>query len=195
MISSISINHQNVLAVGESYVGGKNSAVEAAVRCHHCGADVTLSYRGRELSPNSIKFWILPEIKGLVQRGEITFLNETVLKKIGGGTVTLYSKRSRKTRDVDADFVLLLVGYLADATLLNKAGIRLSGRSEKPFFNKDTMETNVPGIYIAGTATAGSQQSYTVFIENCHIHVRKILAALTDAPPPEPDRKYERPES
>ena len=176
-------------------VGGKNSAVEAAVRLHHCGADVTLSYRGRELSPNSIKFWLLPEIKGLFNRKEISFLGGTLPRKIQYGAVTLLDKKTRKTFDVEADFVLLLVGYRADPALLKNMGIRLIGRSEKPSFRKLTMETNVPGVYIAGTAAAGTQQSYTVFIENCHIHVRRILAALKGEPPPDEEKKFDRPEN
>ncbi len=176
-------------------VGGKNSAVEAAIRCHRCGAKVFLSYRGRELSPNSIKFWLLPEIKGLIMRGEIEFLNDTVLRKIDFGTVTLMNRKNRRTFDIETDFVLLLVGYLADPALLRETGIRLIGKGEKPDFNRNTMETNVPGVYIAGTATAGSQQSYTVFIENCYIHVRRIIASLKGEAPPESEQRFDRPES
>jgi thioredoxin reductase (NADPH) len=57
------------------------------------------------------------------------------------------------------------------------------------------METNVPGLYVAGTATAGTQQSYTVFIENCHIHAQRIAAALAGEPPPSAPEPLERPES
>jgi thioredoxin reductase (NADPH) len=64
-----------------------------------------------------------------------------------------------------------------------------------PRFNEETMETNVPGIYVAGTATAGSQQSYSVFIETCHIHAKRIAAALTGAPPPPEPPPLTQPES
>ncbi len=69
-------------------------------------------------------------------------------------------------------------------TLFRKAGARLKGPNEVPIINEQTMETTVPGVYVAGTCAAGTQQSYTVFIENCHIHVERIVDALTGSPPP-----------
>ena len=57
------------------------------------------------------------------------------------------------------------------------------------------MQTNVPGFYVAGTAAGGTQQRFKVFIENCHVHVDRICAALTGAPPPESPEKQILPES
>jgi thioredoxin reductase (NADPH) len=57
------------------------------------------------------------------------------------------------------------------------------------------METNVPGLYVAGTAVGGTQERYTVFIENCHVHVDRIVAALTGAAPPPAPAPLARPES
>ena len=92
--------------------------------------------------------------------------------------------------------MLLLTGYEADLSLLKKAGVQLQTDSSAPVFNPQTMETNVPGLYVAGTATAGTQQKYTVFIENCHIHIDRIVAALTGHRAEAiPEPFYARPES
>ena len=96
-------------------VGGRNSAVEASLRCHHCGADVILSHRGSEFDPKSIKYWLLPELLGLYARGELPVYHNTVPKEIRSQSVVLERPDSGDTFDVDADFVLLMVGYLADS--------------------------------------------------------------------------------
>lgn len=176
-------------------VGGRNSAVEAALRCYHCGADVILSHRRSEFDPDSIKYWLLPEIRGLAERGELPIYQNTVPKEIRSQSVTLERVESGDTFDVDADFVLLMVGYRADMTLFTTAGVSLEGPQDKPVFDERTMETNVPSLYVAGTAIAGSQQTYNVFMENCHIHVERIMAALTGTRIDDNLIKYDHPES
>ena len=97
--------------------------------------------------------------------------------------------------EVDADFVLALIGYRQDTTLFELAGIELRGPNHAPVFDERTMESSVPGIYVAGTAVAGTQDKYKVFIENCHVHVGRIMAALTGRSPPPPPPPLVRPES
>ena len=77
------------------------------------------------------------------------------------------------------DFVLLATGFHGDQSLLEMTGVELRGLNRVPVFDPATMESNVPGIYIAGTVAAGIQQRYTFFIENCHEHAAKIAAAVT----------------
>jgi thioredoxin reductase (NADPH) len=170
-------------------VGGKNSAVEAALRCHHAGASVSLSYRRDRLPAKSIKYWLLPEISALMQSGRIQGHFLTAPRAIAPAHVTLVrvgdSLYGHDTFDVPADFVLLLTGYVQDNTLFRLAGVRLEGDCAAPAHDPRTMGTNVPGLYVAGTAVGGTQDRFRVFIENCHVHVARILAALTGAPPPE----------
>ncbi len=165
-------------------VGGKNSAVEAALRCYHCGASVTLSYRGREFNQKHVKYWLLPELESLIRQKKITLLKETIPVEIRDETVTLKSLKSGRTKSTTADFVLLLTGYKADMHLFRKAGAKLKNTWDVPKFNRRTMETSVPGLYVAGTAAAGTQKSYRLFIENCHIHVDRIVASLMGETPP-----------
>jgi thioredoxin reductase (NADPH) len=176
-------------------VGGRNSAVEAMLRSHHCGARVTVSYRRENFDAASIKYWLWPELNGLIQSGCIkVHMNSTVREIRPRGGVISFGDGS--TREIPADFVLLLIGYEADMSLCRMAGVQLSDPGQIPAFNPQTMETNVPGVYVAGTTVAGTQSKYRVFIENCHVHTDRILASLTGAkPPPEAPQAIAQPES
>ncbi len=166
-------------------IGGRNSAVEAALRCHHAGAKVALSYRGEELPGKSIKYWLLPEIQGLLKSGRIESHFDTVPVRITPTHVELERGGGERYK-VEADEVLSLIGYAQDQRLLKRSGVDLIGKSQHPDFDPRTMETNVPGLYIAGTAVAGTQSShYKIFLENCHIHVDRILAHLRGEPAPD----------
>ena len=176
-------------------VGGRNSAVEAALRCHVAGAKVSVSYRGHSVDNNGIKYWLLPEFNGLVRAGTITGLYDTVPTAITPTHVTLASTRGGATTDAPFDFVLLLVGYHADAGLLRRAGIALDGESNLPKYDGRTMETNVPGIYVAGCAVGGTQEKYQIFLENCHVHVPRIVAAVQGRTAEVATPEFDRPES
>jgi thioredoxin reductase (NADPH) len=171
-------------------VGGRNSAIEAAIRCHRAGARVALCQRAAELS-SSIKYWLKPEIEWLIQTGEIDFYSATAPVAITPTHVTLAPVNaagapdlaSTAIRQVAADFVLLLIGYTMDPTLLQAAGVELFGPGLTPRIDRETMESNVPGLYVAGTAAAGTQLSFRLFIENCHAHVVRIVRHLTGQDP------------
>jgi len=154
-------------------VGGKNSAVEAAIRLFRAGADVTMSYRGDSFDPDRIKYWLHPEIEYLIKKNKIRFIPNSTVESITPQSVQLNTSDK-----VDADFVLLLTGYKQDQSLFEELGIELLGEDRKPKMCLKTMETNVPGVFVAGTATAGSQMRTKVFIETSHIHVDRIVAAL-----------------
>jgi thioredoxin reductase (NADPH) len=165
-------------------VGGRNSAVEAALRCHHAGAKVALSYRRAELPGKSIKYWLLPEIEGLLRSGRIASHLGTSVERITPTHVELRDEAGDR-QTVEAEVVLSLIGYEQDKRLFRRAGVELVGDAERPHFDPGTMQTNVPGLYVAGTAVAGTQSStYKIFLENCHVHANRIVAHLTgDAPP------------
>jgi len=175
-------------------IGGKNSAVEAVLRCHHAGARVSLSYRREQLPAESIKYWLMPEITGLFKSGRIKTYFQTQPAEITSSLVKL-RRSSGETVEVPARFVLALIGYEQDNTLFKLAGVDLVGENLSPAYNDRTMETNVPGIYVAGTAVGGTQRRFTVFIENCHVHVERIVAALTGATPPPAPAPIAAPES
>jgi thioredoxin reductase (NADPH) len=165
-------------------VGGKNSAAEAALRCWRAGARVTVSYRRARFDQQRVKHWLLPDIEAQIEAGTIGFLPETTPVEITPTHVLL-----RPTPDGqlnggapiihETDFVLLNTGFRGDQSLLELAGVELRGENRVPVFDSATMETNVPGIYLAGTVAAGIQQRYSLFIENCHEHAGKIVQAIT----------------
>ena len=157
-------------------VGGRNSAVEAAIRCQRAGADVTISYRGPEIDP-SVKFWLLPEIRGMIRDGRVRFLPSTRPMVIRERSVVFDSGE-----ELPFDFVLLLTGYRQDPTLFEMLGVDLQGEARKPRYDEATMETNVPGVFIAGTAISGSpEERVRVIVEDCHVHIPRIIAALQRA--------------
>lgn len=171
-------------------VGGKNSAVETALRLHNAGAQVALSYRRDELPAKSIKYWLLPEINSLIKAGQIAAYPSTQVTRITPTQVQLSSGI-----DIAADFVVPQIGYTADMSLCKLAGLKLEGNRQVPAHNPQTMESTVPGIYLCGTVIAGTQDKYEVFIENGHAHVERILAHLTGANNPVPEVIYANPES
>lgn len=173
-------------------VGGRNSAAEAALRCHHAGARVSISYRRPHFDASAIKYWLLPELEALIKHGHIDFHPCTIPQKITPKRVTLAPSRHPdcaempdvERTEVAADFVLLLTGYVMDTTLFEIAGVELVGENRAPKLDLDTMETNVPGLFVAGTAAAGTQERFRLFIENCHPHIARIVHAITGKLPP-----------
>jgi thioredoxin reductase (NADPH) len=165
-------------------VGGRNSAVEAAIRCFRAGARVTISHRRDQFDPERIKYWLLPEIKHLIKTGQVAHHPLTVPRAVGPDSVTLAPVGTGDAFDVAADSVLLLTGYEMDGSLLEGAGVELVGENRAPQHNPRTLETNVPGLFIAGTAAAGTQVRFKLFIENCHVHAAWIVAAVTGREPP-----------
>jgi thioredoxin reductase (NADPH) len=179
-------------------VGGRNSAAEAALRCWRAGADVTISYRQAQFDEQRIKHWILPDLLAQIEAGTIHFLPETMPVEITPTHVTLMpTANGRPPIKHETDFVLLNTGFRGEQLLLEQAGVELRGENRMPVFKPETMETNVPGLYLAGTVAAGIQQRYTLFIENCHEHVGKITAAITGHWPRQigsiPTRNYQQP--
>jgi thioredoxin reductase (NADPH) len=165
-------------------VGGKNSAAEAALRCWRAGAQVTVSYRRERLDQQRVKHWLLPDIEAQFEAGTIRFLPETIPVEITPSHVVLMRTPNGQLAGGapilhETDFVLLNTGFRGDQRLLELAGVDLRGENRVPVFDPATMETNVPGVYLAGTVAAGIQQRYTLFIENCHEHAGKITQAIT----------------
>lgn len=160
--------------IGKSVVivGGKNSAAEAALDLHRSGAFVTLIHRGPSLS-TSIKYWIRPDLENRIREGSIKAHFETRAIEIASGFVRAENETSKF--DVDADAVFLLTGYNPDYTWLRSLGLEFFGDAELPKHDPATLESNVPGLYVAGVLLAGRETS-RVFIENSRTHGGIILS-------------------
>jgi len=169
-------------------VGGRNSTLESALRCWRAGSEVTISYRRADFDPQYIKGTILPDIKNQIAKGTIGFLPRTRPVEITPQHVLLERTGGDHSRDAETiahptDFVLLCTGFMPDMSLFESVGVTLLGPERIPKCDPDTMETDVPGVYVAGTAAAGIQTRYTLSIENSHEHVARIVAAITGSRP------------
>ena len=162
-------------------VGGRNSAVEAALRCWRAGADVTLSYRRADFDWSRIKPHLAGDLQDRITKGDIQVYLETMPIRITPTEVELAKGEERI--NCSADFVLLATGFQADMTLLANAGITLVGEEQAPIINPQTMESNVPNLFVAGTAVGGTQPKAIYFISTSHEHVAKIVCAITGQTP------------
>ncbi|MDR3613148.1 MAG: NAD(P)-binding domain-containing protein [Candidatus Obscuribacterales bacterium] len=156
-------------------VGSGNSAAEAAIRLYHVGAFVTLCHRNEGFRPKRIKPWLLPELENLIKEGKIQVVTNFQLKEITR-SFTMGSN-DREIVSIASDFVLLLTGYRQKTDLFDQLGVTLV--DAQPIVDLNTMETNVPNVYVIGTAAAGTESGgVKTFIENAHVHVNRVLHAL-----------------
>lgn len=158
-------------------VGGKNSAAIAALELYRAGAQVTLVHRQATLS-DRIKYWIRPDIDNRIKEGSVTAHFESRVVEIRPTSASVELPTGERI-DVPVDTVLLLTGYHPDFNLLEQAGITLGARRE-PAFNPETMETNVPGLFVAG-GLVGGLDTGAIFIENGRFHGEKIVKAFQSA--------------
>lgn len=157
-------------------IGGKNSSVDAALELVKAGARVTVLYRGNKYSP-SIKPWILPEFESLVRTGTILMEFNALVKEITENQV-IYTKDA-EDKTISNDFVFAMTGYHPDHQFLKNMGVKIDEESGSPFFNPDSMETNIEGIYIAGVIAAGNNAN-EIFIENGRFHGEAISRSIIE---------------
>jgi thioredoxin reductase (NADPH) len=157
-------------------IGGANSAAETALDLYRSRVKVRLIHRSSDLSTH-IKYWVRPDIKNRIARGEIEAHLETQVVEIRQGELVL-EKKGGERLTVPNDAVLALTGYQPDYTFLESMGIAIDPDTGKPETDPETCETNVSGIYLAGGIVAG-RQTNKIFIENGRFHGQKIIKHLT----------------
>ncbi|HEX8713081.1 MAG TPA: YpdA family putative bacillithiol disulfide reductase [Terracidiphilus sp.] len=155
-------------------IGGKNSAAIAALELWRHGARVTLVHRGTEMHRH-VKYWIKPDIENRIKHGEINAFFRSQVLEITPDKVLLETPEGRET--IKNDFVFALTGYHPDFEFLERLGITCQGADRLPVCHQETLESNVPGVYLAGVIVAGSRTN-EIFIENGRFHGRQIAAAL-----------------
>lgn len=156
-------------------IGGKNSAVEAALQLFRAGARVTLVHRGTEF-PRTVKYWLRPDIENRIKAGEIAARLGATVTEITPCDVAI--TRAGEPERLPADRVYALIGFHPDFALLRQIGVRLEEASGKPDLDPATLQTNVPGVHLAGSLTAGRKLS-EVFIENGRFDGEKIFGDRT----------------
>jgi thioredoxin reductase (NADPH) len=156
-------------------IGGKNSAAIAALDLWRHGARVTLVHRGAEMHRH-VKYWILPDIKNRVKNGEVMAYFNSTVEKITEDEVTLATPEGAVT--LPNDFVFALTGYHPDFDFIEKLGVTLDETNDRcPVCDAGSLESNVPGIYLAGVIVAG-ERTNEIFIENGRFHGKLIADSL-----------------
>ena len=156
-------------------IGGKNSAAEAALDLWRHSARVTLVHRGSQIH-NNVKYWVRPDIDNRIKSGQIVAHFNSTVQEIGSDCVVLRTPSG--VHRLKNDFVFALTGYHPDFDFLRSVGIELSSEQLRPFCDPENLESNVPGIYVAGVIVAGSRTS-EIFIENGRFHGKLIAAHLS----------------
>jgi len=156
-------------------IGGANSAAVAALDLWRHGAEVTLIYREPALSSH-LKYWIRPDIENRIKEGSIRALPQSEVKEIVPGAICVHVS-SGETLRLDNDFVFALTGYHPDFRFLRDIGVEIDPATHRPRCNSETLESNVPGIYLAGVIIAGLDTN-EIFIENGRFHGKQILGDI-----------------
>lgn len=156
-------------------VGSSNSAVDAALETYRKGAEVTMVVRHSEIS-KSVKYWVKPDIENRIAEGSIKAYFNAEMIEIKEDTV-IFRDENGETHEIDNDFVLAMTGYLPDFDFLRKSGIELNGDCLNPFYNTETMETNILNLYLAGVV-CGGKDTHLWFIENSRIHADMIIRSI-----------------
>jgi bacillithiol disulfide reductase len=155
-------------------IGGKNSAIEAALELYRAGARVTLVYRRDAFKP-TVKYWLKPDIENRIKAGAIAARLASEVVAIDGEAVTIRRRDGSEER-LAADRVYALTGYHPDFDLFRRVGIALDPETDRPDCDPETLETNVSGVYLAGSIVAGRATS-EIFIENGRFDGEKIFGA------------------
>jgi thioredoxin reductase (NADPH) len=155
-------------------IGGKNSAAISSLDLWRHGARVTLVHRGSRMH-NHVKYWVLPDIENRIRNGEIKAYFDSTVEQIGPDYAVVNTPQDRVR--LKNDFVFALTGYHPDYDFLGSMGIELSSDHCRPVCDPITLESNVPGIYLAGVIVAGSRTN-EIFIENGRFHGQQIVDHL-----------------
>jgi thioredoxin reductase (NADPH) len=150
-------------------IGGKNSAVEAALQLFRAGARTTIIYRGTAW-PRSVKYWLRPDLENRINAGEIK-------SRLGAQVVAITPREVRlQNESIPADRVYALIGFHPDLGLFDRIGIKYDRGTGRPEINPDTLETSVRGVHVAGSVIAGTKIS-EIFIENGRFDGEKIFGS------------------
>jgi thioredoxin reductase (NADPH) len=155
-------------------VGAKNSAAIVALELWWTGARVTMAIR-QDAIHRHVKYWIKPNIENRIKNGEIpAYFNSRVLE-ILPDKVRLDTPNGEVT--LKNSYVFAMTGYHPDFEFMERLGIHLDPKTQKPPTNPETLESEAKGIYLAGVIVAG-RHTNEIFIENGRFHGEQIAVAI-----------------
>lgn len=156
-------------------VGAANSAVDAALETWRKGAEVTMVIREAHLR-ESVKYWVKPDIENRIQEGAIRLFSQSTVTRISPHHVRIQTPEGEK--EIENDFVLAMTGYEPPFGWMERCGIAFRDDEYRtPVYDEQTMETNVPGLYLAGVVCGGLKTNKW-FIENSRVHAELIVRNL-----------------
>lgn len=156
-------------------VGGGNSAVDAALDLYRAGALVTLVHFGPDLDPN-VKPWVRPDAENRIREGSIVAHFESRVIAIDAESVLVRTPHGDVR--VPAEAVYTMLGYQPNNALLEQLAVPIDPVTGIPEHDASSMETSVPGVYIAGVIASGFDANKT-FIENGRHHGDLIARHLS----------------
>jgi thioredoxin reductase (NADPH) len=157
-------------------IGGANSSAITALDLYRHGAKVTIIHRAPQLS-RYIKYWIRPDIDNRIKEKSVTAYFESRVAEVTQDSIKIENARG-ESLEIGNDFVFALIGYHPDIDLLQRAGVQVDSTSYRPACDPKTLETNVPGLYVAGVVISG-RHTNEIFIENGRFHGKQIMADLS----------------
>ncbi len=157
-------------------IGGRNSAVEAALDLYRHGARVTMIHRGERFG-DGLKYWVRPDIENRIASGEITMLWRTEVEDISPRSVLLRNNADATRHEIPNDIIYALIGYRPDVRLLDACGVAFDAETLIPQHDPATFETNVPDLFIAGSVACGCK-TWEIFIENGREHAGIIVQEI-----------------
>ena len=161
-------------------VGAANSAVDAALEIWRKGADVTMVIRESSLR-DSVKYWVKPDIENRIAEGSIKAYFNSRVARITPRTIDIQTPDGALT--LDNDFVLAMTGYQPPFAFMESCGVPFQDDPDHtPVYNQHTMETSVPGLYLAGVVVGGLKTNKW-FIENSRIHAELIVRDISSKLP------------
>lgn len=158
-------------------VGSSNSSVDAAMETWRKGAEVTMVIRDAGIGER-VKYWVKPDVENRIKEGSIKAIFNANIKEIKEGEVIIDTPEGEQI--IENDWVIALTGYQPNLAFLEKIGIKLSDdKIKKPVYSEETMETNLPNVYLAGVI-CGGMNTHSLFIENSRVHAHRIVNAIVN---------------
>ena len=153
-------------------IGAANSAVDVALETWRKGADVTMVIREDSIR-ESVKYWVKPDIENRIKEGSIKAYFQSEVVRITPEAVAI--KTPDGVIEVRNDFVLAMTGYQPPFDFMKACGVAFrQDEFHTPVYDEQTMETNVPNLYLAGVVCGGLKTNKW-FIENSRVHAEMIV--------------------
>src|SRR6187551_1921665 len=156
-------------------VGAANSAVDVALETWRKGAEVTMVIREDSIR-DSVKYWVKPDIENRIKEASIKAYFNSDIIRITPTTVDIKTPEGNVI--LENDFVMAMTGYQPPFDFMKQCGIQFhNDEFHTPVYSDETMETNVPNLYLAGVVCGGLKTNKW-FIENSRVHAEMIFAHL-----------------